>query len=192
MRDRATAASLRATLGEASAPRVAEVAAALEEACAVVDVTARPLFAALRAQPPLADPFGRLWRAADLVREHRGDAHLGAVVAAGLDPVRAGILAELWVGYPVGEYSATRGWPSERADAALARLESDGLVAAGALTSAGRTLRDEIEAATDRSQEDLLAALPDVGSVIGSLDAWSATCIEAGTFPDDPRKRAAG
>ena len=71
------------------------------------------LFAALRAQPRPDDPYARLWRAADLVREHRGDSHVAACVAAGLDPVRMGVLSEMWVGYPVGEYSGTRAWPPE-------------------------------------------------------------------------------
>ncbi|GAA4680948.1 hypothetical protein GCM10023215_13100 [Pseudonocardia yuanmonensis] len=192
VRDRAAAASLRATLGEADEQRAGEVAAALERAVGTVDGTARPLFSALRAQPRLADPFGRLWRAADLVREHRGDGHLAAVVATGLDPVRASILAELWVGYPVGEYSSTRGWLDEVREAAAAHLERDGLLADGALTPAGRELRDGIEAATDASQEDLLAALSELDPLVADLRRWSARCIEAGTFPDDDRKRAEG
>ena len=192
VRDRATAASLRETLGEAEEERAAEVAAALERAADAADGTARPLFSALRAQPRLADPFGRLWRAADLVREHRGDGHLAAVIATGLDPVRASILAELWVGYPVGEYSATRGWSDEVRAAAAAHLERDGLLADGALTAAGRQLRDDIEDATDASQGDLVAALPGLAALVTDLHRWSARCIEAGTFPDDDRKRAAG
>jgi hypothetical protein len=192
VRDRAAAASLRAVLGTEAETRAAEVAGALETAVDAVDGLGRPLFSALRAQPRLADPFGRLWRAADLVREHRGDGHLGAVAAAGLDPVRAGILAELWVGYPVGEYSDTRGWPVERREAAVARLEADGLVAGGSLTDAGRTLRDGIEAATDASQADLMAAIEDLAEVTASLEAWSAVCVDSENFPADPRKRAAG
>ena len=54
-------------------------------------------------------PHGRLWRAAELVREHRGDGHLAAVVAAGIEHVAINVLTELWVGFGVGEYSATRG-----------------------------------------------------------------------------------
>ena len=35
------------------------------------------------------------------------------VSAAGIDPVRMGVLSEIWVGYPEGEYSGTRAWPQE-------------------------------------------------------------------------------
>lgn len=193
-RDRAAAASLRAVLGDqASEGDVTQVAEVLEGAVAGVDGTARPLFSALRAQPRLTDPYGRLWRAADLVREHRGDSHLAASVAAGLDPVRMGILSEVWVGYPVGEYSGTRAWPEETHAAAVARLEADGLIADGAITEKGRAFRDGIEAATDAAQRDLVEAIGDrLDDVVARVDVWSQRCIEAGAFPLDPRKRAAG
>jgi hypothetical protein len=192
-RDRATAASLRAVLAEVPEAEVTRVAEVLERAVAGVDDTGRVLFAALRAQPRLTDPYGRVWRAADLVREHRGDSHLAASIAAGLDPVRMGVLSETWVGYPVGEYSGTRAWPQETHDAAVARLEADGLIAGGTITEQGRAFRDGIEAATDLAQHDLLAAIgDDLDEVTARLDAWSQRCIQAGAFPIDLRKRAAG
>lgn len=192
LRDRETAASLREVLAadEAEVLRVAEI---LERAVDAVDATGRVLFAALRAQPRLTDPYARLWRAADLVREHRGDGHIAACVAAGLDPVRMGILMEVWLGYPVGEYSGTRAWPQEAADAGVARLEADGLLAGGAITDAGRAARDAIEDATDTAQDSLIAALgADLPDVVAALDGWSRRCVEARTFPPDIRKRAAG
>ena len=193
VRDRATTASLRATLGDVDEGEVTRVADVLERAVAGVDATARTLFAALRAQPRPADPVGRLWRAADLVREHRGDSHLAASVAAGLDPVRMGILSEVWVGYPVGEYSGTRAWPEQTHRAAVDRLTADGLLRDGRITDEGRRFRDAVEAATDAAQHDLVAALgADLDDVTARLDAWSQACIDARCFPVDVRKRAAG
>ncbi len=194
VRDRAAAASLRDALGaavsEADVVRVAEV---LEGVVADADATGRVLFAALRSQPRLTDPYGRLWRAADLVREHRGDSHVAAYVTAGMDPVRMGVLSETWVGYPVGEYSGTRAWPPEIHAAAVARLEADGLIADGALTDRGRSFRDGIEAATDIAQAELIGALGNgIGALTEELDGWSKLCVEAGAFPPDIRKRAAG
>ena len=143
LRDRVTAESLRATIGEVAAEdAVAEVAAVLERAVDAVDLAGRTLFAALRGQPRMSDPYGRLWRAADTVREHRGDSHIAACVAAGLDPVRMGVLSEVWVGYPVREYSGTRAWSEEAYAAAVARLEADGLIADGKITRAGREYRN--------------------------------------------------
>lgn len=198
LRDAETAASLRAVLGEETdAGRVAEVAGILERAVDAVSGAGRPLFSALRARPRPQDPAGRLWRAADLVREHRGDGHVAASVAAGLDPVRMGVLAELWVGYPLGEYSGTRAWPQDMADAGARRLAEEGLTTSAgpdaALTDDGRRFRDRVEAATDASQDDLVAALgDDLDGVTADLDRWSQACIDAGQFPPDLRKRAAG
>ncbi|MEJ8279136.1 SCO6745 family protein [Pseudonocardia spirodelae] len=201
LRDDETAASLREVLGdEAGSARLAEVAGALERAVDAVSGAGRPLFSALRARPRPSDPAGLLWRAADLVREHRGDGHVAACVAAGLDPVRMGILAELWVGYPLGEYSGTRAWPEEMATAGARRLAEQGLITSAGpdaeLTGDGRRFRDGIEAATDSSQDDLLAALGagDAGfdALVADLDRWSQACIDAGAFPPDVRKRAAG
>jgi hypothetical protein len=104
-----------------------------------------------------------------------------------------GILSEVWVGYPVGEYSGTRGWPQEAHDAGVARLEDDGLLARGTITDRGRAVRDAVEDATDLAQRDLLDGIgDDLDFVATRLDAWSQSCIDAGAFPVDVRKRAAG
>ena len=194
LRDRVAGESLRATIGSAASEEaVVAVAEVLERAIDAVDGTGRVLFSALRAQPRLTDPYARLWRAADAVREHRGDSHIAASVVAGLDPVRMGVLSEVWVGYPVGEYSGTRAWPEEAHAAAVARLEADGHLADGKITPEGTAFRDAIEAATDVAQDDLLAAVgDDLASVVEQCNAWSQLCVEGSAFPPDIRKRAAG
>ena len=110
-RTEATVESLREVLaGEDVAPPADRLAAAI----AAADVTGRPLFAGLASQPWPDDPLGRLWRACDLAREHRGDSHVAACIAAGLDPIAMNVLTELWVGMPLGSYSATRGWSADQ------------------------------------------------------------------------------
>lgn len=195
IREAATAASLAGILGDD--PEIDSTATALERAVDAVSGAGRPLFSALRARPRPAEPAGRLWRAADLVREHRGDGHVAAAVAAGLDPVRMGILAELWVGYPLGEYSGTRAWPEDLAAEGARRLAADGLITGTGpdttLTDAGRAFRAAVEDTTDAAQADLVAALgDDLSSATERLDRWSDACVEAGAFPPDVRKRAAG
>ena len=112
--------TLAAVLGDAD---VVPLADALLDAVQPLDGTARPLFSGLRELPVPADPHGRLFRAADMVREHRGDGHLAACVAAGLDAVSMNVLTELWTGYPPGEYTSTRGYDEAAiaASVALAR-----------------------------------------------------------------------
>ena len=114
------------------------------------------------------------------MREHRGDSHIAASIAAGLDPVRMGVLSEVWVDYPVGEYSGTRAWPQDAYDAAVARLVADGLIADGKITAAGREFRDAIEAATDTAQDELIAAIGDgLDGVVKRVEPWAQRCVAA-------------
>jgi hypothetical protein len=162
-------------------------------ALAGLDGVGRPLFSALRQLPVPDDPFGRAWRVAELVREHRGDGHLAACVAAGLDVVTMNVLTESWLGYPPGEYSATRGFPPDRIEASVAGLRQRGWLGDDGLTAAGRAARDEIEEATDRSQDALILALGDsIDTVIAAATAIGSAVVAAHAAPADPRKRAAG
>lgn len=188
-------ASMRRILGTdpSTVKQLTAVTDQLLRALHRIDATARPLFAGLRALPLPADPHGRLWRAAELVREHRGDGHLGACISAGLDPVEATVLTELWLGYLPGEYLGSRGYGADALDSALAALEQRGWVQDRALSSEGRTVRSAIEAATDLSQHHLISALGEgIDDVIAAADTWSTAIMEAEAFPSDPRKRAAG
>ncbi len=186
----ATAASLREVLGDTD---VMPVVTALRRGVEAADGTGRPLFSGLRALPWPDEPAGQLWRACDLLREHRGDSHIAACISAGLGPVEMNILTELWLGMPLGPYTATRGWSAEVIAATTSRLEQDGLVAAGALTVAGRQFRDTIEERTDAMQQPVIAAIgADLEDVIARLNSWSAQCIEAKAFTADVFKRAAG
>ncbi len=189
----ATAGLRAATLGVDEA-LIDQLGDELLAAVAGLDGTARPLFAALRALPVPDTAMGRAWRAAELVREHRGDGHLAASVAAGLDVAEMNVLTEVWLGYAIGEYSSTRAFAPDRIAAAADALRSRGwLDAAGTLTPAGRVARDAIEAATDRSQDALVEALgATVDGVIAAAGTISAAVLAHQAAPADPRKRAAG
>jgi hypothetical protein len=155
--------------------------------------TARPLFSGLRETPLPPTPHGRLWRAADLVREHRGDGHLAACIAAGLDPVAMNVMTELWVGYPLGAYTPTRGHSPEAIAAAAAGLRRRGWIEGDGLSPAGVAARHDIEAATDASQAELMEALGGrLEWAVTTASAFSTKVVGAGAFKGDERKRAAG
>jgi Helix-turn-helix family len=60
-----------------------------EATAADLDQTGRPL-AAVKAERTVPDePLARLWHAATLLREHRGDGHVAALIAARLDGAEA-------------------------------------------------------------------------------------------------------
>ena len=169
------------------------MAAALRRGLQAADPAGRPLFAGLAARPWPADELGQLWHACALLRELRGDSHVAAFVAAGITGLEANILTELQVGWPPLAYTATRGWPDEAMQAASWRLAERGLIADGALTAAGSALRADIEDATDRQLDPVVAAIgPDLPGLLPLLEGWSQQVIEHGWFPPDPFKRASG
>jgi hypothetical protein len=172
---------------------VAPLADALLDAMHPLPGTARPLFSGLRQLQVPTDPHGRLWRAADLVREHRGDGHLAAGIAAGLDPVAMNVLTELWAGYSCGEYTATRGFGQEAISACVAELTHRGWASGGRLTREGAAVRRAVEDATDASQNALIARLGDrLDGLARTAEALSGRLLAALPVPTDPRKLAAG
>jgi hypothetical protein len=169
------------------------VASLLADAAEAADGMGRPLFSGRRADGRPSDPVHCLWWACGLVREHRGDSHVAAVAAAGLNPVEANIVTELWVGMPLLSYTATRGWAPEAMQRAVAGLERRGWVRDGGLTDAGLAARLAIEQHTDAQEEPIIAALGGrLDEICDRLNHWGQLCIEAGAFPPDILKRAAG
>jgi hypothetical protein len=77
--------------------------------------------------------------------------------------------------------------------AADAGLAARGLVADGALTDAGRGLRDTVEEQTEAALAPALEAIgPDLPELTTQLDAWSAEIVAAGAAPADRYKRVSG
>jgi len=189
-RDESTVASLREVL---AGEDPGEVASLLADAAEAADGMGRPLFSGRRADGRPRDAVHCLWWACGLVREHRGDSHVAAAAAAGLNAVEMNILTELWIGMPLLSYTATRGWAPEAMQRAVARLEGLGWVRDGALTGEGLGGRLGIEQRTDAQEQQIVAALGDrLEEICGRLNHWGQLCIEAGAFPPDILKRAAG
>lgn len=189
-RDRTTIASLTEVL---AGEQVEFTADALTVAVRPAPGVGRALFSGLAAQSSPTDPIGRLWRACELLREHRGDTHVAACAAEGLGPIGMNILTELWVGFRIGEYTSSRGWSEEQISAEIDQLTAKGMLADGQLTAAGRACRERLETQTDFGEQSIVDALgADLDTHVTALEGWSARCVAAGAFPTDLRKRAAG
>jgi hypothetical protein len=95
--------------------------------------------------------LGRLWQAATVLREHRGDGHWAALAAADIDGCEAVVL-RCGLDLRREDLQPIRGWTDEEWDAARDRLAGRGLMGPdGTLTSAGREAHAAVEAATDRA-----------------------------------------
>jgi hypothetical protein len=184
--------ALREVLGQ-DPDGLADAVAVLRRASEALDVAGRPLHAGLRGLPWPDDRHGQLWHACSLLREGRGDGHVGALVAHGIGGLQANLLTELWVGWSGFAYTATRAWPEEAVQAAAADLEARGLIKGESLTADGLELRRAIEAATDQAMAPALAAAgDDLGPVVERCAGWAAQVVERGWFPPDDYKRASG
>ena len=149
----AARASLTRLLGgpaAAEAEDVVELGGLLREACAALTPEGRPLYAGHADQPWPEEPVLQLWHAATLLREHRGDGHVAALVHSGTTGLEALVAHTLTGrGFTQPAAQATRGWSDEEWAGALAGLAGRGLVADGALTEAGTRARAELEQETD-------------------------------------------
>ncbi len=189
-------AGLRAATKAVDGGLIDALGSSMLESLATIDPGFRPLFAALQAQPIPEDPHGRLWRAAELFREHRGDSHLAACTVHNVGRAEMNVLTEVWLGYPVGEYSKTRGFSEDELRGAVASLQSrNWFDDHDALTAEGRAARDRIEAFTDESQRALVASFGGaeaVDALVAQAQVVSDSVMAHRAAPADPRKRLAG
>jgi hypothetical protein len=129
--------------------------------------------------------LGRLWQAATLLREHRGDGHFAALAAADIDGCEAVVL-RCCLDLRREDMQPVRGWTDEAWDGALSRLAARGWVGAdGALTSAGREAHAAVEDATDRAASRPWARLgPEVtAEIAAALTPLARACAAVLPFP---------
>ncbi|HEV8298238.1 MAG TPA: hypothetical protein VGQ20_13095 [Acidimicrobiales bacterium] len=154
-----------ARLLESRAPRdfdAAATATLLQRAIAALEPAGHTLFAAWQRLGPTGSATGDVWRAAVMLREHRGAAHIAAWRAEGLAPVEVLVLTEAFSGAPIGSHShALMGWPDVAVQAAVENLTATRLLNRNGITRAGTALREAIEVATDRQEIPAVRALGD-------------------------------
>ena len=136
---------------------VGEAAALLKAAAVEAEVYGRVLGGANAALPWPEDPVDVLWHAATILREHRGDGHLAALVIEGLDGCESMVWrVALGGGGARAAAQAARGWTDEDWDAAALRLHQRGyLDSEGSANLKARSAFNMIEEMTDQ-----LAARP--------------------------------
>ncbi|MFH9297359.1 hypothetical protein [Streptomyces sp. NPDC017520] len=162
---RAVDRSYRALFGDrVEGPEFAEAAVLASRAAEAAGPGAPGGLGAANAALPWPDaPHLVLWQAATVLREHRGDGHIAALVEAGLDPVES-LVSFAAVGAAPAEVFASRQWGPEEWGAARRRLRERGLLAAdGTATDAGRELRAKVELRTDEEAAAPWRALGEQG-----------------------------
>jgi hypothetical protein len=183
-------------LQRTAAQHLSEVGEALDlarEAAAACRPEGRPLYAATATMPEPAEPHMALWHQLALLREYRGDGHLVALSAAGIDAPQSLVLNGAFNGPQMTDFlQKTRAWSDEEWGAAAQQLTDRGWLAEdGQLTEAGRTAREGIEEHTDvlalvpwqHLGEDRCARLREL------LTPLSKAIVDSGVLPVTSVKR---
>jgi hypothetical protein len=150
-RERGCAAAVRRILAElADTPGVSRAADLAAKAAASAPTEGRAMYAGLRALPVPGEPVARLWHSANLLREHRGDGHIAALVAEGIGGLESHALYAVSLGMPAEKFGRIHHLPAATLAALAGRMRDRGLIdEAGRITDTGRETRERIEARTD-------------------------------------------
>jgi hypothetical protein len=185
-----------------TSPTMVEVAGLLRRAAEAVtgDLAGRPLFAAHVSLPWPDAPHLVVWHAQTLLREHRGDGHLAALLLADLDPVEALVTHAASGEVPAEVLRRSRRWSAAEWSAGVDRLVERGLVVAGeglALTPAGREMREAIEEDTTRRAtapydaigEEATRRLVEIGRPLGdAVISAGLLRAEPGRYDEEPAR----
>ncbi len=174
-------AALARLLEHVRPERIERVTEQLERAAAGLDCAGRVLAAANAALPRPEGLLARLWQATTVMREHRGDGHVAALVAAGLDGCEA-LVVRCSLDVRRDAMQPFRGWTDGEWDAATERLVERGwLTAGGSVTECGRIHHQAVEAATDLAAARVWEGHPraELDRLVADLKPISALCRTA-------------
>jgi hypothetical protein len=185
-RQRGCVAALRRILGDlADSDGLVRAADLLTKAATTAPTEGRAMYAALRTLPIPDEPVARLWHAADMLREHRGDGHVAACIGECIGGTESHVLSALASGiFPAESFGRVHHLPTARLTAVMDGLRARDLIdLSGHFTDGGRTCKERIEALTDR-----LAAAPydgltpdELDELIAELEPISGVLVAAGS-----------
>jgi hypothetical protein len=143
--------ALRRILGDRiDSPAFPRTADLLTKAATSAPVEGRPMYAALRAVPVPDDAVARLFHAASLLREHRGDGHIAALMIEDIGRLEAHVLLALDMGLPAEKFGRIHHLPAAQIAAVVDGMRARGLIGDdGWLSQRGHAVKRRVEALTD-------------------------------------------
>jgi hypothetical protein len=143
--------ALRRILGEhVDSPAFARAADLLTKAATSAPVEGRPMYAALRARPIPDDTVACLFHAAAMLREHRGDGHIAALMVEGVGRLEAHVLFALAMDMPAEKFGRIHHLPHAQIDAVKDGMRKRGLIGDdGWLSEQGHVVNQRVESLTD-------------------------------------------
>ncbi|OMB98346.1 hypothetical protein A5733_08315 [Mycobacterium sp. NS-7484] len=180
----AVAALRRAGVTDSDATRTA--ADLIAKAARTAPLDGRPLYAANRALPWPEEPIAKLWHAVTLLREQRGDGHVAVLVGEGISGRESNVLHAAAGRVPREMIMRSRDYDDEQWAGYVEQLRSRGwLDEQGALTDAGRDIKQAIEDRTDALALEALGALTDdeITTLFQVLTPITRQVVAAGDVP---------
>ena len=181
--DSAVAALRRYGVTDDDASAAAELA---EKAARSAPLDGRPVYAANAGLDWPDEPVARLWHAVTLLREQRGDGHIAVLVTNGVSGRESNVLHAAAGRVPQEMIMRARDYDEAQWDHYRQQLASRGLIGGdGAITDAGRDLKQRIEEATDRLALSALDALnqDEVERLFRALTPITRKVVAAGDLP---------
>ncbi len=150
-RQRGCAKALRRILADhVDTPEFVRATDLLLKAATSAPIEGRPMYAALRTIPIPDDVVMRLFHAASLLREHRGDGHIAALMVEGVGGLEAHVLLALAMDMPAHKFGRIHHLPPAQLDAVIDGMRDRTLIGAdGWLSESGRAVKQRVEALTD-------------------------------------------
>ncbi|MEV7075820.1 MarR family transcriptional regulator [Streptomyces sp. NPDC093990] len=185
-RERGSAASLRRILGAglAGSPGLVRAADLTTKAATSAPTEGRVMYAGMRTLPVPTDPVARLWHSATMLREHRGDGHIAALVGSRVGGTEAHVLSALEMGiHPPESFGRIHHLPKKRLAAVMDGLRERGLVdAEGRFTDTGRRTKQHIETLTDELATPPYEALSpaELDELVTELEPITARLVATG------------
>src|SRR5215207_9625703 len=178
--------ALRRILGDqVDAPAFARAAEVLLRAATSAPYEGRPMYAALRTMPIPEDVVGRLFHAASLLREHRGDGHIAALMTERVGGLEAHVLFALDVGMPAERFGRIQHLPAAQLAAVTDGMRDRDLIGDdGWLSQQGRAVKQRVEALTDslaakpyeslepEELDELVASLEPLATLLLAAQDW--------------------
>ena len=141
---------LERVLGDVSEVELGELLALVPTACEGLTPQGRPLYAAHSGLAWPDDPRVALWHAAGLVREHRGDGHIAALMTEGVGGLEAHVLLALDLGMPAEKFGRIHHLPAAQIAAVTEGMRARGLIGDdGWLSDEGHAVKRRVEDLTD-------------------------------------------
>jgi hypothetical protein len=178
--------ALRRILGDhVDSSAFARGADLLLEAAISAPFEGRPMYAALRSIPIPDEVVARCFHAASLLREHRGDGHIAALMSEGVGSLEAHVLYALDIGVPAEKFGRIHHLPVAQLAAVIGGVRDRGLIGDdGWLSESGRAVKQRVEALTDdlaakpyeslgpSELNELMAALEPLAPLLVAAQDW--------------------